>query len=135
MSQPELRLGLYFNNTFSSFGISSSKGKVSEIYSLKKLFKPIMKAVFDASLCHIFSPFILVSRLLLNSTKKSVFKRTQSKIYSLTFFVAEAGRRKENKLFSFHSMSKQKVSHFKYTLAILRTNDEQRMKSFNVHCV
>lgn len=56
-------------------------------------------------------------------------------ICSLTFFVSSerVGERRTN--YSFHYVSKQKVSHFKHTLAMLRTSGEQRMKSFNVLCV
>lgn len=124
--------GLYFNNTFSSFGICCERENF-RVYSFEELFKPIIKeAVFDASLCHRFSLYILFSASIKLYQKICFQKDTiRDEIYSLTFFVCcWTGRRKENKLFSFHYMSKQKVSHFKYTLAILRTNDEQKDEKF-----
>lgn len=112
--QVSLPKGLYFkkrtNNTFSSNRhLYWSFPFEEEIYSVLKALQTYHK---ERLWCLAF--FWIVK----HGKKPSLWKDTiRDGIYSLTFFVV--GDWKKKKLFLFHYMSQQKVSHFKYTLAVL----------------
>lgn len=118
----------------SAFGISRppqtkrfSISKTGEIYSLEKPFKPIIKRRgFDGSLCHGFS-FAFQSTV---PEKKLCLKRTQSEMkFTLWHLFCARKVESEWKGGQNYYMSKQKVSHFKYTLAILLHREwQQRTK-------